>query len=172
MALAGHLSGLGQHAFWAFLVRWLHVLAGVLWLGLLYYFNFVQIPAMARIPDEQKPAVAKVIAPAALFWFRHAALVTVASGLLLAGMSGYLASALAFAPGARAIGLGMWIALLMAFNVWFVVWPAQQRALGLVPATPDARAAGARRAMQVSRVNAMLSLPMLYCMVAQQNAPF
>lgn len=172
MALAGHFAGLGQHAFWAFVMRWLHVLAGVMWLGLLYYFNFVQIPSMARIPDEHKPAVSKVIAPAALFWFRHAALATVLTGLLLAGMNGYLASALSFAPGGRAIGLGMWIALVMAFNVWFVIWPAQQRALGLVPAEPPARAAAARRAMLVSRFNTMLSLPMLYCMVAQQNAPF
>ncbi len=172
MALAGHLAGFAHHAYWAFLFRWLHVLSGVMWLGLLYYFNFVQIPSMARIPDEQKPAVAKVIAPAALFWFRHSALATVVTGLLLAGMNDYLVGALSLAPGGRAIGIGMWIALAMAFNVWFVIWPAQQRALGLVGAEPSARAAAARRALLVSRINTMLSLPMLYCMVAQQNAPF
>lgn len=172
MALAGHLAGLAQHAYWAFLFRWLHVLSGVMWLGLLYYFNFVQIPSMARIPDEQKPAIAKVIAPAALFWFRHSALATVATGLLVAGMNGYLVGALTLAPGGRAIGIGMWIALAMAANVWFVIWPAQRRALGLVDAEPSVRAAAARRALLVSRFNTMLSLPMLYCMVAQQNAPF
>ena len=172
MALAGHLAGFAHHAFWAFLFRWLHVLSGVMWLGLLYYFNFVQIPSMARIPDEQKPAVSKVIAPAALFWFRHSALATVVTGLLLAGMNGYLVGALSLAPGGRAIGIGMWLALAMAANVWFVIWPAQQRALGLVDAEPSARAAAARRALLVSRFNTMLSLPMLYCMVAQQNAPF
>ena len=172
MALAGHLAGFAHHAFWAFLFRWLHVLSGVMWLGLLYYFNFVQIPSMARIPDEQKPAVSKAIAPAALFWFRHSALATVVTGLLLAGMNGYLVGALSLAPGGRAIGIGMWLALAMAANVWFVIWPAQQRALGLVDAEPSARAAAARRALLVSRFNTMLSLPMLYCMVAQQNAPF
>lgn len=172
MALAGHLPGLAHHAYWAFFFRWLHVLSGVMWLGLLYYFNFVQIPSMARIPDEQKPAVAKVIAPAALFWFRHSSLATVATGLLVAGMNGYLVGALTLAPGGRAIGIGMWLALAMAANVWFVIWPAQQRALGLVEAEPSARAAAARRALLVSRFNTMLSLPMLYCMVAQQNAPF
>ena len=161
-----------DHAWGAFFMRYLHVLSGVMWIGLLWYFNFVQIPSMARIPEEQKPAVAKVIAPAALFWFRHAALATVVTGLLLAAMNGYLAGALALAPGGRAIGIGMWIALVMAFNVWFVIWPAQQRALGLVAAEPEARAAAGRRAMLVSRFNTMLSLPMLYCMVAQQNAPF
>ena len=172
MALAGHLGGLAHHAWWAFFFRWLHVLSGVMWLGLLYYFNFVQIPSMARIPDEQKPAVAKVIAPTALFWFRHSALATVVTGLLVAGMNGYLAGALTFAPGGRAIGIGMWLALVMAANVWFVIWPAQRVALGIVAAEPAARAAAARRAMLVSRFNTMLSLPMLYCMVAQQNAPF
>jgi uncharacterized membrane protein len=172
MALAGHFAGLAHHAWWAFLFRWLHVLSGVMWLGLLFYFNFVQIPSMARIPDEQKPAVAKVIAPAALFWFRHSALATVATGLLVAGMNGYLYGALTLAPGGRAIGIGMWLALVMAANVWFVIWPAQKVALGLVAAEAPARAAAARRAMLVSRFNTMLSLPMLYCMVAQQNAPF
>ena len=172
MALAGHFAGLAHHAWWAFLFRWLHVLSGVMWLGLLYYFNFVQIPSMARIPDEQKPAIAKVIAPAALFWFRHSALATVATGLLVAGMNGYLVGALSLAPGGRAIGIGMWLALAMAINVWFVIWPAQQRALGLVQAEPAERAVAGRRALLVSRFNTMLSLPMLYCMVAQQNAPF
>jgi uncharacterized membrane protein len=112
-----------NHAWGTFAMRWLHVACGVMWVGLLYYFNFVQMPSMPKIPDEQKPAVSKVIAPAALFWFRHAALATVVTGLLLAFMSGYLVNALSLERPVRAIGMGMWIALVMAFNVWFIIWP-------------------------------------------------
>jgi uncharacterized membrane protein len=159
----------GEHAWWAFVMRWLHVLSGMMWVGLLYYFNFVQMPSMAKIPDEQKPAIGKVIAPAALFWFRWAALATVVTGLLLASMFRYVAQALTLSPGFIAIGVGMWLALVMAFNVWFIIWPAQKKALGLVEADAATKAAAARRAMIVSRINTMLSVPMLYCMVAQQN---
>jgi len=172
MGVVGKFGALGEHAYWAFLMRWMHVLAGVMWIGLLWYFNFVQIPSMPKIPDEQKPAVGKVIAPEALFWFRWAALATVVTGLLLAGMNGYLGSALGFAPGARAIGLGMWLGLVMAFNVWFIIWPNQKKALGMVQVEAADKAKAARMAMLTSRFNTMLSIPMLYCMVAQQNAGF
>ena len=158
-----------DHAWAAFFMRWLHVLSGVMWIGLLWYFNFVQIPSMPKIPDEQKPAVSKVIAPEALFWFRWAALATVVTGLVLASMSAYGLKALLFADGARAIGLGMWLALIMAFNVWFIIWPNQKKALGIVTVTPEEKAKADRLAMLISRTNTMLSLPMLYCMVAQQN---
>ncbi|MSQ66349.1 MAG: hypothetical protein EXR37_08525, partial [Limnohabitans sp.] len=121
-----------SHAWSTFVMRWLHVVSGVMWIGLLWYFNFVQIPSMPSIPDEQKPAISKVIAPTALFWFRYAALATVITGLLVAWMQGYIVQALTLQPGVVAIGLGMWIALLMAFNVWFIIWPNQQKALGLV----------------------------------------
>ena len=158
-----------DHAWGAFVMRWLHVVSGVMWIGLLWYFNFVQIPSMPKIPDEQKPAIGKVIAPAALFWFRYAALATVVTGALVAWMNGYLVQALSFTVPFLAIGIGMWIALVMAFNVWFIIWPNQQKALGMLEVTPEAKAAAAKLAMQTSRINTMLSIPMLFMMVAQQN---
>ena len=159
-----------SHIWGAFFLRWLHVLAGVMWIGLLWYFNFVQIPSMPKIPDEQKPAVSKVIAPTALFWFRWAALATVVTGLLLVLANGYLVDALMLKAGAtRLIGIGMWLGLIMAFNVWFIIWPNQQKALGLVEASADEKKAAARIAMLTSRFNTMFSIPMLYFMVGAQN---
>ena len=150
-------------------MRWLHVMCGVMWIGLLWYFNFVQIPSMPKIPDEQKPAISKVIAPAALFWFRWAALATVVTGLLLAQANHYLVQALTLADPARTIGIGMWLALVMAFNVWFIIWPNQKKVLGIVAAEADAKAKAAKLALLASRTNTLLSIAMLYCMVAQQN---
>jgi uncharacterized membrane protein len=155
-----------------FFMRWLHVLCGVMWIGLLWYFNFVQIPSMPKIPDEQKPAISKVIAPTALFWFRWAALATVVTGVFLASLNSYLVQALGFQKPFTAIGLGMWLALIMAFNVWFIIWPNQKKALGIVTVTPEEKAKAGRLAMLTSRANTMLSIPMLYCMVAQQNGGF
>jgi uncharacterized membrane protein len=141
-----------------------------MWVGLLWYFNFVQMPSMPKIPDEQKPAISKVIAPTALFWFRYAALATVVTGLLVASMNGYLKQALSLQVPYVAIGIGMWIALAMAFNVWFIIWPNQKIALGIVTVDrADAKPQAARTAMIISRLNTMLSIPMLYMMVAQQN---
>ena len=159
-----------SHAWASFVVRWLHVISGAMWIGLLWYFNFVQIPSMPKIPDEQKPAISKVIAPTALFWFRYAALFTVVTGLLLAAANGYLVQALTFQQPVVAIGIGMWLALVMAFNVWFIIWPNQKKALGIVQVEAAEKAAAARLAMLTSRFNTMLSVPMLYMMVAQQNA--
>lgn len=156
-------------AWMTFVMRWLHVICGVMWVGLLWYFNFVQIPTMPKIPDEQKPAIGKFIAPEALFWFRWAALATVVTGLLVAAMSGYIMQALGLQRPFLAIGIGMWIALVMAFNVWFILWPNQKKALGMVAVEPAQKAKAARFAMLTSRFNTMLSIPMLYCMVAQQN---
>ena len=158
-----------DHAWGAFVMRWLHVVSGVMWVGLLWYFNFVQIPSMPKIPDEQKPAIGKVIAPTALFWFRWAALSTLVTGLLLAGMNGYIGSLLTFARPFTAIAIGMWLGVIMAFNVWFIIWPNQKKALGIVTVEPAEKAKAARLAMLTSRFNTMLSIPMLYCMVAQQN---
>ena len=158
-----------SYAWWTFFMRWLHVLSGVLWIGLLWYFNFVQIPSMPKIPDEQKPAISKVIAPTALFWFRWAALATVVTGALLAFMSGYIVAALGLQRPVTAIGIGMWLALVMAFNVWFIIWPNQKKALGIVTVEAAEKAKAARLAMLTSRANTMLSIPMLFCMVAQQN---
>jgi uncharacterized membrane protein len=160
----------GDHAWWAFIFRWLHVLSGLMWVGLLYYFNFVQIPSMSKIPDEQKPAISKVIAPLALFWFRWAALATVVTGVFVASMAQYLGKALMFSEGYLFIGIGMWLALIMAYNVWFIIWPNQKKALGIVQVDADAKAKAARMAMLTSRFNTMLSIPMLFCMVAQQHS--
>ena len=164
----------GGGAWIAFMWRWLHVLSAVMWIGLLWYFNFVQIPNMGKIPDEQKPAISKVIAPAALWWFRWAAMATIVTGLLLALGNGYLMQAmtLGLMDGVAkhtAIGIGMWLGIIMWFNVWFIIWPKQKIALGIVEAEADAKAAAARTAMLFSRTNTMLSIPMLYAMVSAQN---
>jgi len=168
-AVTGQWIGLGQHGWWTFFMRWLHVLSGVMWIGLLWYFNFVQTPSMPKIPDEHKPAISKVIAPEALFWFRWAALSTVVTGLLLSWMNGYIGAALSLSKGVHAIGLGMWMGLIMAFNVWFIIWPNQKKVLGMVEASAEEKAAAAKKAGMASRINTLLSIPMLFCMVAQQN---
>ena len=160
--------------FWSWLFRYIHVVVAIMWIGLLWYFNFVQIPNMAKIPDEQKPAIGKVIAPAALFYFRWAAAFTVLSGLLLALFNGYLHDAMTLSIGSgipkhTAIGIGMWLGIIMAYNVWFVIWPNQKKALGMVEVTPEVKAASAKTAMLFSRTNTLLSLPMLLSMVAAQN---
>ena len=160
--------------FWSWVARYTHVVVGIMWIGLLWYFNFVQIPNMAKIPDEQKPAIGKVIAPAALFYFRWAAAFTILSGLILAWLNGYLHDAMTLSIGSgipkhTAIGIGMWLGVIMAFNVWFVIWPNQKRALGIVDCDPELKAKSARTAMIFSRTNTLLSLPMLLTMVAAQN---
>ena len=160
--------------FWSGVARYVHVLVGIMWIGLLWYFNFVQIPNMGKIPDEQKPAIGKVIAPAALFYFRWAAAFTILSGLLVAGLNGYLHDAMTLSIGSgvpkhTAIGIGMWLGVIMAFNVWFVIWPNQKRALGIVECDPELKTKSARTAMLFSRTNTLLSLPMLLTMVAAQN---
>jgi uncharacterized membrane protein len=165
-----HAAELASQQWIQTLVRVLHVWVGILWIGLLYYFNFVQIPTMPKVPAELKPAVSKFIAPEALFWFRWAALGTVLAGLLLAHLNPYgVMGGLTFSNGGRTIGIGMWLGIIMAANVWFFIWPNQQKALGLVPAEDAAKAAAARTAMLFSRTNFVLSFPMLYCMIAQQN---
>ena len=160
--------------FWSWLTRFIHVVVAIMWIGLLWYFNFVQIPNMPKIPDEQKPAIGKVIAPAALFYFRWAAFLTVISGLILALLNGYAHEAMTLGIGSgggkyTAIGIGMWLGLYMAFNVWFVIWPNQKKALGIVDCEPDVKAKSARTAMLFSRTNTLLSLPMLLSMVIAQN---
>ena len=165
LALGGNFASLEL----SFLFRWIHVMVGIMWIGLLWYFNFVQIPSMPKIPDEQKPAIGKVIAPTALFWFRWAALFTVVSGLILSILNGYAHQAFTLQAPFRAIGLGMWIALVMAFNVWFIIWPNQKRALGIVAVEPDVKAKSARTAMLTSRINTILSVPMLFLMSAQSH---
>ena len=170
MGIAGTFGKLGDIEWWRFFFRYLHVLSGVMWIGLLWYFNFVQTPSMPKIPDEQKPAVSKVIAPAALFWFRWGAMATIVTGLILATLNNYIGQALMLQKPFTAIGLGMWLAAIMWFNVWFIIWPNQKKALGIVTVSPEEKAAAAKRAGMTSRINTMLSIPMLFCMVAQQNA--
>ena len=160
--------------FWSWLFRYFHVLSGVMWIGLLWYLNFIQIPSMPKIPDEQKPAIGKVIAPAVLFWFRWAALSTILTGLIVAYLNGYIHEALVLGIGSgggksMAIGIGMWLGLIMAYNVWFIIWPNQKRVLGMVECSPEEKAKSARTAMLFSRTNTLLSLPMLLSMVMAQN---
>jgi len=160
--------------FWSWLFRYFHVLSGVMWIGLLWYLNFVQIPSMPKIPDEQKPAITKVIAPAVLFWFRWSALSTIITGLIVAYLNGYIHEALALGIGSgggknTAIGIGMWLGLIMAFNVWVIIWPNQKKVLGIVEVPPEEKATSAKKALIASRTNTLLSLPMLLCMVMAQN---
>ncbi len=168
------MQGYSGADFGIFFFRWLHVISGVMWIGLLWYFNFVQIPNMPNIPDDQKPAIGKVIAPAALFWVRWGAMATIVTGLIVAAMYKYLGYALALGfidgdPKHTMIGIGMWLGIIMWFNVWFVIWPNQKIALGIVDAAADAKPVAARKAMLFSRTNTLLSFPMLFAMVSAQN---
>jgi len=176
--VAGYMSHYGSTdaIFWQAVFRWLHTFFGILWIGLLYYFNFVQIRVMPAIPAELKPAVSKYIAPEALFWFRWAALATWVMGVILALNRGYLVEALSLGategfsvPQHTMIGTGMWLATIMFINVWAFIWPNQKIALGLVEADADAKAKAARTAMLFSRINTLLSVPMLVTMTMSQT---
>ena len=160
--------------FWSSICRFLHVSVAIMWIGLLWYFNFIQIPNMSQIPDEQKPAISKVIAPAALFYFRWAAFLTILSGSILATLNGYLYDAMTLSissgiPKHTVIGIGMWLGVIMAFNVWFIIWPNQKRALGIVDCDQEIKTKSAKIAMLTSRTNTLLSIPMLFTMVIAQN---
>ena len=160
--------------FWSAIFRYLHVLSGIMWIGLLWYLNFVQIPNMPNIPDEQKPAIGKVIAPAALFWFRWAALSTIITGLIVASLNGYVNQAMTLGllggdAKSITIGIGMWLGIIMAYNVWMVIWPNQKKALGMIEVSAEEKAKSARTAMLFSRTNTLLSIPMLLSMVSAQN---
>ncbi len=164
--LFGHMGGVTSATLKGVLT-FIHVLCGIMWIGHLYYFNFTQIPTMPSIPAELKPGIAKYIAPQALFWFRWGALATVITGLSVSEMGRYTVEALTLQEGYRAIGTGMWLGLIMAANVWFIIWPAQKKALGMVAADAETKAAAATRAMIFSRTNTLLSIPMLLGMVMQ-----
>ncbi len=161
---SGYANSVGSSDLWLGLFQWLHVFFGITWIGLLYYFNFVQIPTMPTVPAELKPGVTKYIAPKALFFFRWGAAFTVLTGLILAYLYGEEKALLLNDPSNRLIGIGMWLALIMAFNVWVIIWPAQQKVLGLVAADDAAKAAAAKRALIASRTNVLLSIPMLLAM--------
>jgi len=174
------VQGYDATLFWPFFVRWLHVICGIMWIGLLWYFNFVQTPTMPKIPDDLKKGVSGYIAPEALFWFRWGAMGTIFFGLILAYLNGYLVQALTIdsienftVPKSIVIGIGMWLGIIMWFNVWFIIWPNQQKVLNIGNKYPDiskeAKAAAGKTAGQFSRVNTLLSIPMLFCMVSAQN---
>ena len=160
--------------FWSAIFRYLHVLSGIMWIGLLWYLNFVQIPNMPNIPDDQTPAIGKVIAPAVLFWFRWAALSTIITGLIVAYLNGYVNQAMSLGllggdAKSITIGIGMWLGIIMAYNVWMVIWPNQKKALGMIEVSAEEKAKSARTAMLFSRTNTLLSIPMLLSMVSAQN---
>jgi uncharacterized membrane protein len=165
------MQELVTYGWWIFAIRWLHVLSGVMWIGLLWYFNFVQTPSMPKIPEAQRGAITGFIAPNALFWFRWGAMSTIVTGLIVAYMSGFLGGAIKLGigdhdPHTTSIGFGMWMGAIMWFNVWFLIWPNQKKILGIVPSEPDERRKAARIAGLASRTNTMLSIPMLYAMVS------
>jgi uncharacterized membrane protein len=176
-------GGGADQIFWQAVLRWLHVICGIMWIGLLWYFNFVQTRMMPQIPAELKPGVSKYIAPEALFWFRYGALFTWILGVLLAWNRGFLIQAYtldAYDPvggtneafknhGNILIGVGMWLATIMFINVWALIWPNQKKVLGLVPADDAAKATAARIAGQASRINTLLSFPMLVAMTMHQT---
>ena len=159
--------------FWSWLFRYIHVVVGIMWIGLLWYLNFVQIPNMPKFTDEQKPAITKIIAPAVLFYFRWAALATIVTGLIVAYLNGYVHDAMILGVGSggknTAIGIGMWLGIIMAFNVWFIIWPNQKKVLGIVECPAEDKPKHAKIAVITSRVNTLLSLPMLLTMVIAQN---
>jgi len=163
-----------SYEWWAFCFRWLHVLSGIMWIGHLWYFNFTQAPTVPKIPMELRPAIGKFILPEALFWFRWGAMATIVTGLILAGMNGYLLNAIKLGIGDHSryyttIGFGMWLGAIMWFTVWFIIWPNQQKVMGLVQASDDEKKASARTAGLTSRINTLLSIPMVYCMVGAMH---
>ena len=165
------MEELVSYAWWTFCFRWLHVVSGIMWIGHLWYFNFTQAPTVPKIPMELRPAIGKFILPEALFWFRWGAMATLVTGIILAWMMGELPQTIRIGIGDKnahmtSIGIGMWLATIMWFNVWFIIWPNQQKVIGLKPASDDEKKAAARTASLTSRVNTMLSIPMLYGMTS------
>jgi uncharacterized membrane protein len=160
----------------ASLIVWLHVLAGIVWIGLLYYFNFIQVPAMAAAAsDEGGPgpaAISKYVAPRALWWFRWGAVFTWLTGAGYLGHLGILGDAFMLSSGAFTIGLGAWLGTIMLFNVWVLIWPNQKKVLGIVEATPEEIAKAKNAALLASRTNTLLSIPMLMSMVGFGHGGF
>jgi len=174
LALSGfHVGAFNE----AGLARWIHVVAGVFWIGLLYYFNVAQTPALAdAAADKGGPggaAITKYVAPRALFWFRWSALATWLMGAWLLSLSVGFVNAFALHSGAQVIGVGAWLGTIMLVNVWGVIWPNQKKILGIVAATDEQKAQARKTAGMASRINFILSIPMLMCMVGQTHGlPF
>ncbi|MCL4790986.1 MAG: urate hydroxylase PuuD [Gammaproteobacteria bacterium] len=162
--------------------RWLHIASGVTWVGLLYYFNVIQVPGLAdAAADKGGPGgvgIGKYIVPRALFWFRWAAVATALSGIILIEfafrpLGGGFMQVMALKEGFTVIGVGSWLGLIMAFNVWVLIWPNQKKVLGITPATDEQKATARNVALLASRTNFVLSLPMLMCMTGQSHGlPF
>tara|TARA_Y100001935_G_scaffold208351_1_gene177877 strand:- start:58 stop:660 length:603 start_codon:yes stop_codon:yes gene_type:complete len=160
--------------FWSSICRFINIVFMIMWIGLLWYFNFVEIPNMSKIPDDQKHSINNIFTPAALFYFRWAALFTILSSLILSLLDGYLYDAITLSinsgiPKHTVLGIGMWLGLIMAFNVWFIIWPNQKRALGMVECNSDLKIKSASQAILFSRANTLLSIPMLFLLIAAQN---
>ena len=146
--------------------RWLHILSGIMWIGLLYYFNFVQVPAMAEAAKDNTGAgISKHVAPRALFWFRWGAVATWLFGAMLLG-SNFFKAFFLLDRAFYAIGVGAWLGTIMIFNVWVLIWPNQKKILGMVQATDAEKAKARRVAFLASRTNTMLSIPMVFFMAA------
>ena len=160
--------------FWSSLCKFVHVSVAIMWIGLLWFFNFVQIPNMSKISNDQKPAINNIITPATLFYFRWAAFFTILSGLILALINNYLYDAMTLGINSgilknTAIGIGMWLGLIMAFNDWFILWPNQKRSLGMIECDLEVKEKSVRTVLIVSRLNILLSIPMLFTIVTSQN---
>ena len=155
--------------FWIWFLRLLHVIAGIIWVGLLFYFNFIQIPNMLKIPDNQKSAISNIIAPSALFWFRWSAMATIIFGIMLAYFQGYIVEAFTFSETHWVIGIGMYLGIIMFLNVWLVIWPNQKKVLGIIKVEENEKKLSSKRAFNFSRLNLVLSIPMLISMTVHQN---
>ena len=155
--------------FWIWFLRLLHVIAGIIWVGLLFYFNFIQIPNMLKIPDNQKSAISNIIAPSALFWFRWSAMATIIFGIMLAYFQGYILEALTLSETHWVIGIGMYLGIIMFLNVWLIIWPNQKKVLGIIKVEENEKKLSSKRAFNFSRLNLVLSIPMLISMTVHQN---
>ena len=155
--------------FWIWFLRLLHVIAGIIWVGLLFYFNFIQIPSMLKIPDNQKSAISNIIAPSALFWFRWSAMATIIFGIMLAYFQGYIVEAFTLSETHWVIGIGMYLGIIMFLNVWLIIWPNQKKVLGIIKVEENEKKLSSKRAFNFSRLNLVLSIPMLISMTVHQN---
>ena len=155
--------------FWIWFLRLLHVIAGIIWVGLLFYFNFIQIPNMVKIPDNQKSAISNIIAPSALFWFRWSAMATIIFGIMLAYFQGYIVEAFTLSETHWVIGIGMYLGIIMFLNVWLIIWPNQKKVLGIIKVEENEKKLSSKRAFNFSRLNLVLSIPMLISMTVHQN---
>ena len=155
--------------FWIWFLRLLHVIVGIIWVGLLFYFNFIQIPNMVKIPENQKSAISNIIAPSALFWFRWSAMATIIFGIMLAYFQGYIVEAFTLSETHWVIGIGMYLGIIMFLNVWLIIWPNQKKVLGIIKVEENEKNLSSKRAFNFSRLNLVLSIPMLISMTVHQN---